>query len=126
MASGKVVAAGPHLSFSLLLKTTLPSPPEAAGEEAAVLSAVVVEDLASEVAVAVGFGPGDHAMTVLGSTTSEPDAGRTAMVRDLWDEMNVVPPIPTSMDMGQKLQALIQEVAMTTEAAAGPGACGGC
>ena len=30
------------------------------------------------------------------------------------------------LDMGQKLQALIQEVAMTTEAAAGPGACGGC
>ena len=32
IASGKPVAAGPHLSFSLLLKSTLPVPPAASAE----------------------------------------------------------------------------------------------
>ena len=83
---------------------------EAPGEEPTIVSSVTIEELPAEVAVAVSFGPGEHAVRVLGSSTEEPDGRATSNHVALWDECNVVPPIPMHSHTGSDRQKMHKAV----------------
>ena len=89
---------------------------EMPGEDPTVISEVTIEELPAEVAVAVCFGPGEHAVRVLGSSTAKPDAHRCSTQRDLWDEFNVIPPIPMhshSCSDRQKMHSAVLDAAFS-------------
>ena len=83
---------------------------EMPGEEPTIISSVTIEELPAEVAVAVSFGPGEHAVRVLGSSTEEPDGRATSNHVALWDECNVIPPIPMHSHTGSDKQKMHKAV----------------
>uniref|UniRef100_A0A6T7ZIV2 Uncharacterized protein n=1 Tax=Prymnesium polylepis TaxID=72548 RepID=A0A6T7ZIV2_9EUKA len=66
-----------------------------------IASSITVEGIPGEVAVAVSFGPGRHAVRLVGNETEKPAMKLLGKLRkDLWDDENVIAPMALNVKKG--------------------------
>jgi len=88
---------------------------ELLGERGEVISSLSVEGLPGEVALAVSFGPGKQAVRLAESATEKPELElKGKMSKDLWDDENVIEPLPLNVKKNEpsQLKAKAAEIAM--------------
>jgi len=90
---------------------------ELVGKDGSVESSLAVEGIPGEVAIAVSFGPGRHSVRLVGSQTEKPAMKLLGKLnKDLWDEENVIEPLPLNVKKSNEASVLKQKTAEIAEA----------